>query len=186
MFKYITKILQPPTTGWSYPWRDKQPNLAQMRTVDNRTPLAVAVCHPKVTENIIRSLLNDIRHNPEDLFGQASTEPPLYQIQIFVAIEQVARRRLKTHDHLHPLCEACNADMFNQTFHFPCRYNNVTLLQWLIEQSSKFNDRATHHTQASDKVDLNKPDYAGYTPLLTAVFYGSIECVKHLLLKVSI
>lgn len=64
--------------------------------------------------------------------------------------------------------------MFNQLFHFPCRYNNVDLLKWLVEQSSRLKN---------GKVDLNTSDHAQYTPLLTAVFYKSTKCVKYLLEK---
>ncbi len=176
MFEYITKELKSPRTGWSFPWRDEQTNLAIMRTLDNRTPLALAVCHLGVTKNIIQNLLDEIRN---------TTEPNIYPTQIFIAIEQVAKRRLQNHDHLSPICEACDANIFNQLFHFPCRYDNDNLLKWLIEQSSKPNDRTTHNMWASGKFDLNQPNLAGYTPLLTAVFYGSTKCVKHLL-RVSI
>jgi ankyrin repeat protein len=57
-----------------------------------------------------------------------------------------------------------------QLAHLACQYNHHALLQWLIE---------------TQKVGFNEKDYAGYTPLLTAVFYRSTKCVEILLSKVS-
>jgi ankyrin repeat protein len=182
MFKYIKEKLNPGTTQSYFPWSTEQSNLALMRTVDNQTPLVLAVCHPEITKDIIQDLLNYMRSNSEDSFNQTSSQPNIYQTQIFMAIEQVARqKRLKNYDYLTPVLEVCNVDTFNQLFHFPCRYNNVNLLQWLIEQSSRFNDRTISQTQTSKKLDLNIRDHAGYTPLLTAVFYSSTDCVNYLL-----
>jgi hypothetical protein len=182
MYEYITATLKSSTEEQRFSWSAEPPNLALMRTLDNRTPLVVAICHPEITKEIIRDLLNHMKDNSADFFNQTSQERNVYQTQIFIAIEQVARqKRSKNYDYLTPVLEVCNVDTFNQLFHFPCRYNNVNLLQWLIEQSSRFNNTTIHRTQTSKKFDLNIRDHAGYTPLLTAVFYGSTECVTYLL-----
>jgi ankyrin repeat protein len=183
MYEYITATLKSSTKEQRFSWSEKPSNLAQMRTRDNRTPLVLAICHPKVTKEIIRNLLTYMKSNSEDSFNQTSSQPNIYQTQIFMAIGQLARQRVENYDYLTPVLDVddCDPDTFNQFFHFPCRYNNVTFLQWLIEQSSRFNNTTIHRTQTSKSLNLNIRDYAGYTPLMTAVFYGSTECVTYLL-----
>ncbi len=187
MFECIKGKLEALASERHFPWEPKPANLANMRTFDNQTPLVVAICHPQVTDNIIRYLLNGMRNNLEDPSHRSSSEPSVDQTQVFMAIEQVARRGrgLSNYDHLQPVLDACDANIFNQLFHFPCRYDNVSLLKWLVEQSSKLKGRSTHHTRPSGKFDLNKTEHPGYTPLLTAVFYGSPDCIEEIL-KVSI
>jgi ankyrin repeat protein len=181
MFQYLRKKLKSSTSAWHLPWKDKQTNLALMRTFDNQTPLVFAMCHPEITEDIIKILLNEMSNNSKDFFTRLPSESNIYQTQIFIAFERMARQQFQTGDHLQPVLEICNMNMFNQLCHFPCRYDNVSLLKWLVEQSSKFNDIPTADTRKSAKVDLNTCDHAGYTPLLTAVFYKATKCVKYLL-----
>jgi hypothetical protein len=60
-----------------------------------------------------------MRSNSEDSFNQTSSQPNIYQTQIFMAIEQVARqKRLKKYDCLTPVLEVCYPYIFNQLFHF--------------------------------------------------------------------
>lgn len=90
MFQYImTQLRSPPKSGWRFPWEDKRINLAQMRTFDNRAPLVLAVSHPNVTEQMIKSLLKEMNNNPVDFYNQSSLEPNVYQTQIFLVIEQL-------------------------------------------------------------------------------------------------
>ncbi|CAF4998289.1 unnamed protein product, partial [Rotaria sp. Silwood1] len=165
-----------------FPLRVKSKYLPLMRTFDNRTPLILAVSHPAITDNIIRNLLTQMGYYSADIFNQSLLQKNIYQTQIFMAIAQVAKqRRLPPYDHLKLILDVCDHNILNQLFHFPCRYNNANLLKWLIEQSSKPYDPSTRSRGTSIKLDLNKHDHAGYTPLLTAVFYGSTDCVNYLL-----
>ncbi len=181
MFQYLRTILKSPTSTWYRSWIDKQMNLALMRTFDNQTPLVFAMCHPEITEDIIKILLNEMSNNSKDFFTRLPSESNIYQTQIFIAFERMARQQFQTGNHLKSVLEICNMNMFNQLCHFPCRYDNFSLLKWLVEQSSKFNDIPTADTRRPRKFDLNTPDHAGYTPLLTAVFYKSTKCVEYLL-----
>jgi ankyrin repeat protein len=89
-----------------------------------------------------------------------------------MAFEQAANRCSLKFDHLQPLIsKACKFDIIGQLVHFPCRYNNIDFLKWLIDWLRQNNILYT----------LNERDHAGYTPLLTAVFYRSKECVEYLL-----
>ncbi|CAF3896320.1 unnamed protein product, partial [Rotaria sp. Silwood1] len=182
MYQYITTKLDQSTSTQLFPWRVKRKNLPLMRTFDNRTPLILAVSHPAITDNIIRNLLTQMGYYSADIFNQSLLQKNIYQTQIFMAIAQVAKqRRLPPYDHLKLILDVCDHNILNQLFHFPCRYNNANLLKWLIEQSSKPYDPSTRSRGTSIKLDLNKHDHAGYTPLLTAVFYGSTDCVNYLL-----
>jgi hypothetical protein len=177
MWKYLNETLQAPTTKWRFGWSNKQPNLALMCTLDNRTPLVFALCHPQITKEIIQVILKSMTSNSGDFLDQT---------QIFVAIGEVARqKKITSYDHLKPVLDVCDDNTFNQLFHFPCRYNNDSLLYWLIKESSKSKNQATRQARTFENVSLNVGDHARYTPLLTAVFYRSIKCVRYLL-QVSI
>jgi hypothetical protein len=181
MFECIKENLNLGTTQSYFPWSTEKSNLALMCTVDNRTPLVLAVCHPAITEKIIRDLLNHMKDNSADIFNPTSPERNVYRTQICIAIQQVAIQELKSYDHLTPVLDDCDPDIFDQLLHFPCQYKNLNLLQWLIERSSTYNNRATRQTKTTKNLDLNEKNHAGYTPLLTAVFYSSINCVTYLL-----
>lgn len=183
MLSYIINKLQARRSTWNFPWINEQNNLAIMRTLDNRTPLAFAVCHPNTSERIVELLLT-LNESPtiEILVNQLSPKLDFYQTQLLIAIEQVAKakRRVTKFGHLYPLLVDCDRKIRNQLFHFPCRHNNVNLLKWLINPSSENNDSAKRRTLANQNINLNESDHAGYTPLLTAVFYKSTECFQHL------
>jgi hypothetical protein len=119
MYEHIKAILKSSIEEQRFSWSEKLPNRAQMRTRDNRTPLVVAICHPEITKEIIRDLLNDMRDNSADSSNQTLPEGNVYLTQIFIAIEQVARqKRLKKYDCLTPVLEVCYPYIFNQLFHF--------------------------------------------------------------------
>ncbi|CAF1212237.1 unnamed protein product [Adineta steineri] len=162
MFQYIMEGPGSISKKEKLPWADKAANFARQHTLDNRTPLINAVCHPSITIDIVTTLIDKMKMAPED---------KVQQIQLIMAFEQAAKGRRPKFDHLHPIIQACEPDIIGQLVHFPCRNNNLKLLQWLIH--------TVEQNRASCK--LNALDHAGYTPLLTAVFYRSKECVEYLL-----
>ncbi|CAF1141121.1 unnamed protein product [Adineta steineri] len=162
MFKYIMGEPDSDIEEEKLPWADKAANFAQQHTLDNRTPLINAVCHPKITADIVTTLIDKMKMHPKDQDDQ---------IQLIMAFEQIAKGRSPKFDHLHRVIQACEPDTIGQLVHFPCRYNNLKLLQWLINSAK----------QNKKPCKLNVGDHAGYTPLLTAVFYRSKECVEFLL-----
>ncbi|CAF1054871.1 unnamed protein product [Adineta steineri] len=162
MFKYIMGEPDSDIEEEKLPWADKAANFAQQHTLDNRTPLINAVCHPSITADIVTTLIDKMKMNPKDQDDQ---------IQLIMAFEQIAKGRSPKFDHLHSIIQACEPDTIGQLVHFPCRYNNLKLLQWLINSAK----------QNKKPCKLNASDHAGYTPLLTAVFYRSKECVEYLL-----
>jgi hypothetical protein len=153
------------------PWKDiVLPKLAQMHTLDNQTPLVLAVCHPNITKDIVKELIDAMTEN-----GRSSqSDKPHNQTQLLLAIERAATcKKISEFDYLSPVIDKIHKDYpvaLQQLPHLACRYNHDALLQWLIDTTD---------------VRLNEKDYAGYTPLLTAVFYRSTECVEFLLSKVS-
>ncbi len=97
-----------------------------------------------------------------------------------MAIMKVASRSFQDYKHLSPILDskACNLKTRQQFLHFPCRYDNDDLLKWLVEQILL--KHASTELEGNVSI-LEGRDHAGYTPLLTAVFYGSIKCVDYLL-----
>jgi ankyrin repeat protein len=172
MWKCLKDRLQSSKTTLRYVWSNEQPNLTLMCTIDNRTPLVFAVCHPEITKEIIQDLLNFMTNDSKDLD----------QNQIFITIGQVAKQSLNSYDILTPVLDACNSHTFNQLLHFSCRYNNYNLLKWLIQPPSEVNNQRKSRVWIPKDLDLNVKDHAGYTPLLTAAFYSSTECVDYLLM----
>ncbi len=169
----------------SYPPVQKLRNLAQAQNLDNQTPLVMAVCHPSITEDIVQKLIFMIEIQPRDmaihfLVNQSSEEMEILRIQFLMAIGQIGRRSFTDYQHLSPIVKskACDFQTRQQLLHFPCRYDNVSLLKWLLEQPLSDNNS----TKSKDNVSmLEGRDHADYTPLLTAVFYESSKCVKYLL-----
>jgi hypothetical protein len=184
MWNYLKEKLksQPEKTICGFRRNREQSNLAEMLTYDNRTPLVFALCHPEITKEIIQDFW-------------AYTKIPLgeaYSTQLFVAIGEVARqKKMKNYHYLKPILHDIDAGTLNQLFHFPCRYNNAKLLRLLIEQSIELQRHSSIKFQRqpsikfqqppSKNISLNEKDHAGYTPLMTAVFYSSTECVEHLM-----
>ncbi|CAF4160294.1 unnamed protein product, partial [Adineta steineri] len=179
MFQYIMGERDPVTKKVKLPWEDKAVNFARQHTLDNRTPLINAVCHPGITAEIVTTLIQKMKMNPKGItihfsinsLPLESSIDQVEQIQLIIAFEQAAKGRSLKFDHLPPIIQACEPDIIDQLVHFPCRYNNLKLLQWLIN--------STKHKSKPCK--LNARDHAGYTPLLTAVFYRSKKCVEYLL-----
>lgn len=169
----------------SYPPVQKLRNLAQAENLDNKTPLVMAVCHPSITEDIVQRLIFMIEIYPQDmaihfLVNPSPEEMEILQIQYLMAIGQISRRSFQNYQHLSPIVKskACDFQTRQQLLHFPCRYDNVSLLKWLLEQPLSNNNLI----KSKDNVSmLEGRDHAGYTPLLTAVFYGSSKCVEYLL-----
>jgi len=169
----------------SYSPVQKLRNLARARNLDNQTPLVMAVCHPSITEDIVRRLISMIEVYPQGmgihfLVNQASEEKEILQIQLLMAIRQIGQRSFESYQHLSPIVQskACDFQTRQQLLHFPCRYDNVSLLEWLLKQPLSNNNS----TKSKDNISmLEGRDHAGYTPLLTAVFYGSSKCVEYLL-----
>lgn len=176
MFNYLKGELKIESSSG----RKRRPNLAQMCTLENRTPLVHAICHAQLTEEILRDLLAYMRQDGEE-FSYPLLAPSynLCETQILMGIALIARQNFKNYEHLQPIREVCNDKIFNQLFHFPCQYNNTGLLKWLIDDAIKFKEKQSDKKKC--RLDLNVHDHAGYTPLLTAVFYGATECVQYLL-----
>ncbi|CAF0943740.1 unnamed protein product [Didymodactylos carnosus] len=143
--------------------------LAGMHTLDNLTPLAVAVCYPNIINETIDDIINVI--TPED--QSSEHDKSHFQTQLLLAFARAASKKQSKVENLDPVIETISAkyhEALGKLAHIACRYNHVGLLEKLINQ---------------EKVPLNKKNYAGYTPLLTAVFYGATNCVKILLVEVS-
>jgi ankyrin repeat protein len=163
---------------------EKSRDFARAFTLDNRTPIVLAVCHPKITEDVIEKLVIMMQIHPKDivihfLVNESLAESNAIQTQMLMAMEQVSRCTFQDYNHLGPIIRFCNLRKLKiryQFFHFACRYNNLSLLKWLIGEVSLSNNEV-----ANSKKMLNENDHAGYTPLLTAVFYEAINCVEYLL-----
>ncbi|UJR17163.1 hypothetical protein I4U23_004059 [Adineta vaga] len=142
--------------------------LIQMATLHNHTPLAYALCHPSVTESIINELF--IKDDQID------------DKQFLIAFDALAshvHRKPEEFNYLNPILDWCNhgySMTLKQLPHIFCRHNNVSLLKWFDEKYSKVN------TLDYEQISIyNTVDSAGYTPLLTAVFYKATECVNLIL-----
>ncbi len=64
MFNYLTEKLTRSTSSSSRPQKEK--NLARARNLENQTPLVLAVCHPKITKDIVGKLISMIESPPQD------------------------------------------------------------------------------------------------------------------------
>jgi len=100
--------------------------LLQSRTLDNRTPLVLAVCHPRCNKTMIEILMDK------------------YDIhQYLLAFDLAAKRHIEKFDSLEPLINHFNSVAINQRnklIQIACRHNCVKMLEWLIQKEdfSKF------------------------------------------------
>jgi hypothetical protein len=149
----------------------KQPSahkedLINLCMLDNRTPLVFLACHPALKPP---QLDNEIEKQARKNLMKMFTEKIKDKDQILATFDMIARRRqLQQFDHLQRLVEVSSPEIQKQILHLVCRHDNVALLSWLINRKEF-------------KEHLNTADYAGYTPLLTATFYNSENCVEELI-----
>ncbi|CAF1527151.1 unnamed protein product [Adineta ricciae] len=152
-------------------------------TLDNRTPLVFLAFHPAM----IRSALVDKKEGQQaakDSLMKTFTENITNKKQILLVFDMVARRKQpQQFDHLKHLLEISISKYEKQRFHDPwpypgqilhlaCRHNNVDLLRWLLNEP-----KAKEYCFTVNK--------AGYTPLLTAVFYNAKTCVEELIKSIN-
>ena len=145
----------------------KKKKFLNLCTLDNRTPLVFLASHPALQ---FQSPTSDMqKEQARDNLIEIFTENINDKKQILVTFDMIARRRhFQQFEHLHHLIRASPPEIRAQILHLVCCHDNVNLLKWLISQGQL-------------KEYLNAPDHAGYTPLLTATFYESKECVTELL-----
>jgi hypothetical protein len=102
-------------------------HLLQSRTLDNRSPLVLAVSHPSCTESIIKKLIEKNENINQFLF----------------TFDLAAKRHITKLNLLQPLLDYFDLyakDQRHKLMQIACRHNNVEMLDWLIEKdsSSKF------------------------------------------------
>lgn len=143
----------------------KKIDLLKLCTLDNRTPLVFLATHPALQSQLCDEQQLQAIKDLTALFRRPINDKK----QILVILDYVARRQKITHfDHLLPLLEQASVETAQQMLHLACRHGNATFLEWLMNDGRLGNY-------------LNQRDYAGYTPLLTATFYDSQNCVEKLL-----
>jgi len=150
-------------------------DLINLCTLDNRTPLVFLACHPAlqpgppVNQTRLQQQSSLTKEQAvEKLMTRFSNETK-DKNQILATFDMIARRhQLQKFDHLQCLVEVSSPKIQKQILHLVCRHDNVAFLRWLIDQGKL-------------KEHLNTADYAGYTPLLTATFYKSENCVEELI-----
>jgi hypothetical protein len=153
----------------------KNKGLINLCMLDNRAPLVFLACHPALQPG---PSVNQTRQQQESSSQKEKVVEKLMTLfsgktkdenQILATFDMIARRhQLQKFDHLQCLVQRCSFRIQKQILHLVCRHDNVAFLRWLIHQKEL-------------KEHLKTPDYAGYTPLLTATFYKSENCVKELI-----
>jgi hypothetical protein len=155
MVEYITK--QPSA---------QKKDLVNLCTLDNMTPLVFLACHPALKPP---QSGNEIEEKARKNLMKMFTKKIKEEKQILLIFNLIARRRqLQQFDHLQHFVAVSSREIQEQMLHLACRHDNVLFLRWLINQEEL-------------KEHLNTVDYAGYTPLLTATFYNSENCVRELI-----
>jgi hypothetical protein len=102
--------------AWKY---NKLDFLLRSRTLDNRSPLAVAMCHPNCTESIIKELIIK----------------PMDASQLLLAFDLATQKHLFKPDLLKLLLDnfgrysTIEKNIFIQ---IACRYNHIEILRWLV------------------------------------------------------
>jgi hypothetical protein len=150
-------------------------DLLNLCMLDNRTPLVFLACHP-VLQSV--SFVNQTRQQQQSSSPEEQAVEKLMawfsaqtkdENQILATFDMIARRhQLQKFDHLQYLVQRCSFHIRKQILHLVCRHDNAAFLRWLIDKGGL-------------KEHLNTADYAGYTPLLTATFYKSENCVQELI-----
>jgi ankyrin repeat protein len=144
-------------------------HLSQQCTVDNWTPLILAVVHPYITPELIGELINNVQQKETKEEQKKRIEDETYQL--LIAFEKVAQNPgVRTFTHLNPIVVKCPSKVRYQVLHSICRYDRKDMLDWAL-------DPAKGNLQKY----INEQNQAGYTPFLTAVFYGATQCIDKLL-----
>lgn len=97
-------------------------NLLQSRTLENRSPLVLAVCHPKCNPKIIKMLTGKKDAN-----------------QFLLAFDLAAKRHVTDLQLLKPLLDYFGSYanyQRNKLVQIACHYDNVKMLEWLVEQTN--------------------------------------------------
>ncbi|CAF1423214.1 unnamed protein product [Adineta steineri] len=105
--------------------------LINLAILDNETPLARALCHPAVTDELIQKLLE--------------SNSQITEKQLLIAFDMVARQHRNNHesfDYIKPLLDKLENDdksptKLCQLSHIICRYNNASLGKWFFENIIK-------------------------------------------------
>jgi ankyrin repeat protein len=143
--------------------------LKQQCTVDNWTPLILAVTNPHITQELISMLINNAPDGEIKEERKKRIEDETYQL--LIAFEKVAQNPLVcTFSHLNPIVYQCPSKVRYQVLHSICRYDRKDMLDWALDP-----------TKGKLQQYINEKDQAGYTPFLTAVFYGATKCIEKLL-----
>ena len=105
----------------------KANSLLELVTVDNQTSLARALCHPKVTKELVQRLIRK--------------DGQMNQRQVLIAFDMLARRYQHpdaSFEHLQPVLDQYKQQVIYQSLlyqllHIIVRHNNIYLLKWLYE-----------------------------------------------------
>ncbi len=147
----------------------KKQHLKQQCTVDNWTPLILAVINPYITPELIHRLIDDIDEEETKEERKKRIEDETYQL--LIAFETVAQNpRVRKFSHLNPIVDKCRSKVRYQVLHSICRYDRKDMLDWALDPE-----------MGKLQQYINEKDQAGYTPFLTAVFYGATNCIDKLL-----
>ena len=145
----------------------KRKDLFNLCTLDNRVPLVFLASHPAITSppSVDIEKEHQARKDLMEMFIKNTKD----KRQVLYIFDLIARRnQLNDFNYLQSLVTVSSPQIRAQILHLVCRHDNVDFLIWLMKQEEF-------------KEHLNTAGYAGYTPLLTATFYKSEECVKKLI-----
>ncbi|CAF1173022.1 unnamed protein product [Adineta ricciae] len=135
-------------------------------SLDKKTPLVFFALHPLMT-NPFGSNQCEQEECAREKLMKIFVENMKDEKQILITFQCIAQRKdIQYFDHLKYLIKD-SSSLPIEILHLACRYDNLNLFNWLIENGSK--------------EYLNKPNHTKYTPLLTAIFYNSQQCVQKLI-----
>ncbi|CAM2714402.1 unnamed protein product [Rotaria socialis] len=146
--------------------------LVKQCTVDRRPPLAFALCHSAVTQelvNMLSSVEDDQLPIVLDMVARMVVlkEPP-ENVSLIGCLNWFKDRLEKYQEKVLP-----------SVFQIICQHDNLDLLKFFLEDSKNVSTNGIGIKNLSKYI--GQPDFAGYTPLLTAVFYKAQKCLDWLI-----
>ncbi|CAF0748386.1 unnamed protein product [Adineta steineri] len=143
-------------------------DLLNLCTLDNMTPLVFVASHPAITRASSKGK-NAAEQKFKDALIEIFTRNVKDEEQIIIVFDVIARRKHhQEFDHLKCLLEVSSLENQEQLVHVACRHDNASLLEWLLNQPE-----LKKHSISTNQAE--------YTPLLTATFYNSKNCVKDII-----
>ncbi|CAF1104808.1 unnamed protein product [Adineta steineri] len=147
-------------------------DLLNLCTLDNMTPLVFVASHPAMTRPSSNGKKEAQQKSMNSLM-EIFTENVKDEEQIIIVFDVIARRKHhQEFDHLKCLLEVSSPENQEQLVHVACRHDNASLLEWLLNQQE-----LKEHSISTNQAE--------YTPLLTATFYNSKNCVEMMIKRID-